>query len=586
MCKFDAVLYKINEIREIVENQPIGTYIYRGEPEHYTEVSSNLYRFCRNNKLPIARFTGIKNLLEHSLRKFKRFTDETEGSELADMIQHYGGLTNRIDFTSDYLIALFFACYGSPDQKGRVVILERDKINSSPKKGFCEIRFLEASNNRVIFQKSIFVIPSEGFIDPKQDGILVVDIPKNLKRDILGFLQKHHGISVETIYGDFAGIIRLQRVYLEATAYYLQGNTCILEDKHDLAIKKFNEAIKRDPYYAEAFQGRGISHAYKKEYEPAIENLNEAIEMSQYNTKAYLSRGNVYAKIGEHKKAIADIEKANYELIATDEKVSYRIYLSLGNAYAKIEEYDKAIKIFNHATQRLPDLYDPTGWSPSDDTYDMAAALYYNLGNVFFKMDQHENEAIHCFDNAIKWSRYNRQRKSYLYLYLSMAYMKINKRKKAMEYADKAIDPLSSYVHYLIRGNFYAKIEEHQKALDDFNEAIKELKTYPLGCLHQGYLSIIIGSLKNATNNFSMATDLLRDRYKWIIAAVCNRYDVYLKAGDNEKAGEDFNEVKELEPELIENSSPPFLFSIEMVSRVPDIYLPSSLHGWQVDFAI
>ena len=591
MSRNDAVLDKINEIREIVEKQPVGTYIYRGESEHYMDVSSNLYRFCRDNKLPIARFTGIKDLLEHSLRKFKRFNVEDEISEFADMTQHYGGLTDRIDFTSDYLIALFFACYGSPDKKGRVIILEQDKMRFPGGEGYCKIRPLEASNNRIISQKSIFVIPSDGFINLERDGILTVNIPKHLKRDILGFLQKHHGISVETIYGDFAGVIRLQRVYLEATAYYLQGNTCILEDKHDPAIKKFNEAIKRDPYYAEAFQGRGIAHAYKEEYKPAIENLNEAIEMSQYNAKAYLSRGNVYAKIGDYKKAIADIEKSNYELITTDEEVVYRIYLSLGNAYAKIKEYDKAIKIFNHAIQRLPDLYDPAGWRPSDDTYDLAAALHYNLGNVFLKMDQqkmdqHENTVIGCLDNAIKWSRYNSQRKSYLYLYLSMAHMKINRCRKAIEYADKAIDPLSSYVHYLIRGNFYAKIGEYQKALDDLNEAVKELKTLPLRCFYQGCFLAKIGCVQYAINNFSMAIDLLRDRCKWIIAALCNRYDVYLKTGNNEKADEDFNEVKELVPELDMNSPPTFLFFIDIVRCKPDIYFPSSLYGWEVDLSV
>ena len=161
--------------------------------------------------------------------------------------------------------------------------------------------------------------------------------------------------------------------------------------------------------------------------------------MSQYNAKAYLSRGNVYAKIKEYEKAIADLEKARYELIARDEQVSYRIDLSLGNTYAKIKEYEKAIQIFDHAIQRLPDLYDRTGWSPSDDTYDLAAALHYNLGNVFLKMDQHECKAIRCFKNAIKWSQYEPQRKLYLYLYLSMAYMKIDQPKTAIESADKAI---------------------------------------------------------------------------------------------------------------------------------------------------
>ena len=115
MSRNDAVLDKINEIREIVEKQPVGTYIYRGESEHYIDISSNLYRFCRDNKLPIAQFTGIKDLLEHSTKKIQKIQrpGTRNDREFADMTQHYGGLTNRIDFTSDYLIALFFACYGS-----------------------------------------------------------------------------------------------------------------------------------------------------------------------------------------------------------------------------------------------------------------------------------------------------------------------------------------------------------------------------------------------------------------------------------------------------------------------------------------
>ena len=92
MNNFNAILKKINEIREIVESQPVGTYIYRGEPEHYKDVSSNLYRFCRDEKLSSNYFAGSRDLLENSLRKFITFTNEEEESEYIDMIQHYGGL--------------------------------------------------------------------------------------------------------------------------------------------------------------------------------------------------------------------------------------------------------------------------------------------------------------------------------------------------------------------------------------------------------------------------------------------------------------------------------------------------------------
>ncbi len=36
-------------------------------------------------------------------------------------MQHFGGKTNLIDFTTDYRVALFFACDGAHGECGRVV---------------------------------------------------------------------------------------------------------------------------------------------------------------------------------------------------------------------------------------------------------------------------------------------------------------------------------------------------------------------------------------------------------------------------------------------------------------------------------
>ena len=49
--------------------------------------------------------------------------------------------------------------------------------------------------HRVIAQKSVFVRPPNGFIEPHKDNI--VTIPPNLKQGILQYLRKYHGISTE-----------------------------------------------------------------------------------------------------------------------------------------------------------------------------------------------------------------------------------------------------------------------------------------------------------------------------------------------------------------------------------------------------
>lgn len=582
MNNFNAVLEKLNEIQEIVESRPVGTYIYRGEAEHYKNVSSNLYRFCCDQKLPIVYPAGIKSLLESSVRKFGRFTDETEKSEYVDMMQHYGGLTDRIDFTSDYLIALFFACEGTTNKDGRIIALVRDKP------GF-HVRTPEIPNNRITTQKSVFVIPHEGFIDTEQDEILkIINIPKNLKRDILQFLRKHHGISVETIYGDFSGAIRLQRVYLETTSHYLQGNDWINKCQYDLAIKKFDEAIQLDSNYAAAYQGRGVAYAYKDEDKMAIDNFSEAIETSQYNAKSYLSRGNIYAKIGNYKQAITNFEKAERVQMPRDNIVLPRIHLCLGNAYSQIEEYEDAINILEHAIQRLPDLQDPLGWRPSDDTYNIAGPLYYHLGTIHAKISD-EARAISCFKKAIDWSQYKHQCRSYFHTNISEAYMRLDQMEQAIEYAEKAIDPLSSFVIYLNRGNFYAnaKVGKPEKAIEDFNEAIKNLESSwynSLTCFFRGQVYAKINNLKNAISNFNNAAQL-QNYHKWLVAAFYNRHNAYLKINNAEKSEEDLNNAKELYPELTENSHPRFVFFIEIVHPKPDIYLYLPLHGWKVDLS-
>ena len=121
-------------------------------------------------------------------------------------IQHYGGKTNLIDFTKDYLIALFMACDGSPDEDGRIIFQNKELVDPYIEEPYEPI-------NRVIAQKSVFVRHPDGFIQPNEDD--VINIPTNLKQPILVRLQKAHGISVETIYNDLHGFVRDQRNHME-----------------------------------------------------------------------------------------------------------------------------------------------------------------------------------------------------------------------------------------------------------------------------------------------------------------------------------------------------------------------------------
>ena len=92
-----------------------------------TRVCSSLYReFPDANKIEFRMADPQGNILEEAKAYIGRTDDidRTDDIEILTELQHFGGKTNLIDFTEDYLIALFFACDGSHDKEGRVILLE------------------------------------------------------------------------------------------------------------------------------------------------------------------------------------------------------------------------------------------------------------------------------------------------------------------------------------------------------------------------------------------------------------------------------------------------------------------------------
>ena len=119
-----------------------------------------------------------------------------------------------------------------------------------------------------------------------------------------------------------------------------------LSKKYEEAIKDFNEAIRLNPNYAEAYNDRGVAKYDLGKYSESIEDYNRAIQLNSSFFGAYSNRGLVKVKIGKYKEAI--------------------------------EDYNEAIKL-------NPDY----------------AGAYYNRGLAKIKLNQH-NEAIFDFEKAVE----------------------------------------------------------------------------------------------------------------------------------------------------------------------------------------
>ncbi len=319
-------------ISKIVDKSAEGDYIYRGEPKCYEKVSSSLWRECQKEMGEVAfNIEGVqkgmlvdakKHIGELSQKKSvpitvfpgeeEADTDEQSDFETLAELQHYGGQTNLIDFTNDYFIALFFACDGKPHKDGRVILQRREEISNI-------IENPRNPRHRVITQKSVFIRPPQGFIEPQEDDIIT--IPKELKEEILDFLRKYHYISTETIYNDLHGFIKNQNIHQKAyMEFYIgldnankghsESDHRIKQQFYDKAISHYDSAIKLNKFFLTAYNNRAAIYYRKGKYDYAITDFNTAITLNPNYADAYNNRAAVYHVKGEYECAIKDSTQA------------------------------------------------------------------------------------------------------------------------------------------------------------------------------------------------------------------------------------------------------------------------------------
>ncbi|MXV83975.1 tetratricopeptide repeat protein [Candidatus Poribacteria bacterium] len=387
-------------IREIKKKSKGGGYIYRGERKCNPKVSSKLYRDFEietgNFNIDLVEKEMLAAAKKHTGDLPQDFrldvmappnvitalTEEARDFEILTEIQHYGGKTNLIDFTTDYFIALFFACDGRYDEDGRVILQKRDEISDM-------IAPPRNPRHRVIVKKSVFIRPPRGFIEPEESDI--VTIPANLKEPLLQHLRDYHGISTEVIYNDIHGFIRNQNIHGDAYTHFYRGFACqnraneapTPEEKqwqYEEAISHFTKAIKLKPDSAEAYINRGIAYYKKNDFDNAIKDFVKAIQLKPDSAEAYFNRGNAYDKKAQFDNAIRDYTEA-IRLNPDD----VRTYYNRGNTYYEKGDFDNAINDYTEAIRLNPDL----------------AEAHHNRGVFYVKKGEFDN-AINDYTKAIE----------------------------------------------------------------------------------------------------------------------------------------------------------------------------------------
>ncbi|MBS9391899.1 MAG: serine protease [Dolichospermum sp. LBC05a] len=143
--------------------------------------------------------------------------------------------------------------------------------------------------------------------------------------------------------------IRLDSKYAEA--YFRRGNArSDLGDK-PAAIADFNQAIKINPQYAEAYNNRGNIYSFLGDKQTAITDYNQAIKINPNLVQVYNNRGIARYELGDKQGAMADYNEA----IKRNPNDPYA-YHSRGNARYELGDNQGAIDDFNQAIKRNPNL--------------------------------------------------------------------------------------------------------------------------------------------------------------------------------------------------------------------------------------
>lgn len=119
--------------------------------------------------------------------------------------------------------------------------------------------------------------------------------------------------------------------------HYSLGMNYYNAGKFDQAIKEYDEAIKEESQFIDAYYARGLAYAKKGNYDDAISDFNREIDSffrdDPNNAQVYLARAEAYLYKHEYEKAWADVHKA--------EELGYAVNPELINRLKEVLGRDK-----------------------------------------------------------------------------------------------------------------------------------------------------------------------------------------------------------------------------------------------------
>lgn len=378
----------IEDLRGVTRDP--GTYAYRGQGNAIWAVESAASRRIRKtwetppNNLPDTE-TFIR-YHEDDLLAPARMDGygAKDGRVLSDLellaeLQHFGTATCLIDFTANFLAALWFACYeGETTGKndGKVCVLNINNHFRSLKQADLgkEIRPIikmemvkgpdkpsywywapHGMNPRILKQDSLFVFGKAGVAD---DHLKFIPIEKEDKNPLLRELEKL-GVSRESLFKDLPGFASanthldlIPRLKASVQGLFSAGNEAFQQGDWERAIRLYNDAeskkeFKEFPQKASLLRSRGFANFRMGNHEAASEDYTQSMVHEPNSFTAYHHRGVAKYNMKNYGGAVKDFAEALNKNPNSALTIFWRAfaYENLGKTTESRNDLDRALML-------------------------------------------------------------------------------------------------------------------------------------------------------------------------------------------------------------------------------------------------
>ena len=348
--------------------------LFRGQANSEWRLESSADRRLREVSLQdsieyvVTRLVNPARAEGYGYQDGRRLTD----LELLAALQHHGAATCLIDFTSNFHIALWFACQDH-HRDGAVFVVNRGDVDFfetiTGERADLEIAKILADDGatdsaddaegglngprvfcwtpptsevRFVVQHSSVVFSRRGIPARAYRKICVCS---DHKRELLRSLRLYYGLKEQTVFRDFAGFARSQGVggvavdRRTATEWFMIGRDYFQRRQYAVAIEHYDRAIDlMDPPNSAYYKQRGIAYWAERENELAIKDFSAAIKLDSDNHVYYGLRGKAYRSNRQYEASIRDYDRA---IELSPRNSSY--YHSRGNAKRSLKRFEEAL---------------------------------------------------------------------------------------------------------------------------------------------------------------------------------------------------------------------------------------------------